>query len=174
VDALLAQVRALAADVVLLDGRVEGAVEFVRAVSAPPDEVGVVALGIASAAHALELLSAGALAYVDEEGTATELDQALAAAARGESVAPPRLVAELLRRTLIERRWSARGQPLTRREAEVAELLRAGVSNKAIAQRLQIEVSTVKNHVHSILVKLELHGRGEIGSWRPGVQPAPD
>ena len=36
-----------------------------------------------------------------------------------------------------------------------------GLSNKQIAQRLQIELPTVKNHVHNILAKLRVHGRAE-------------
>jgi DNA-binding NarL/FixJ family response regulator len=50
---------------------------------------------------------------------------------------------------------------LTDREEEVALLLQAGLSNKEIAQRLSIEVATVKNHVHSILGKLNVRRRGE-------------
>lgn len=160
-----AHVDALDADVVVLDGRIEGAGDLVHALLAPVVRGGVVVIGDSSAARAMELLSAVSLAYLDAETTVDELEQALAAAARGERAVPPRLVGELLERTLIQSRWSERGQPLTRREVEVAVLLRSGQSNKEIARRLQIEVSTVKNHVHSILVKLGLHGRGEIVHW---------
>lgn len=48
---------------------------------------------------------------------------------------------------------------LTRRETEIVSLIEAGLSNKEIAVRLDIEVSTVKNHVHNILDKLQLHDR---------------
>ena len=51
------------------------------------------------------------------------------------------------------------GIGLTRREAEIVALIEKGLSNKDIAVRLQIEVSTVKNHVHNILDKLQLHDR---------------
>jgi len=50
---------------------------------------------------------------------------------------------------------------LTSRESEIAELLDEGLSNKEIAQRLSISLSTVKNHVHSILDKLQVTRRGE-------------
>jgi DNA-binding NarL/FixJ family response regulator len=50
---------------------------------------------------------------------------------------------------------------LTCREEEVAQLLLVGLSNKEIAQRLTIEVATVKNHVHNILGKLHARRRGE-------------
>jgi DNA-binding NarL/FixJ family response regulator len=41
------------------------------------------------------------------------------------------------------------------------QLIAEGLSNKEIAQRLYIEVQTVKNHVHNILDKLQLHNRLE-------------
>ncbi len=53
---------------------------------------------------------------------------------------------------------------LTERENEIAGLVRQGLSNKVIAQRLRISPATVKNHVHNILEKLELTSRGAIGN----------
>jgi DNA-binding NarL/FixJ family response regulator len=50
---------------------------------------------------------------------------------------------------------------LTPRELEIVALIEQGLSNKQIAQRLSIELATVKNHVHRILAKLELSRRGE-------------
>jgi DNA-binding NarL/FixJ family response regulator len=50
---------------------------------------------------------------------------------------------------------------LTVREREVLRLIDAGLSNKEIAQRLRIGVSTVKNHVHSILDKTRASRRAQ-------------
>lgn len=49
--------------------------------------------------------------------------------------------------------------PLTKREQQIAKLLAQGYSNKQIAKELYIEVSTVKNHVHNLLVKLNAKNR---------------
>ena len=49
---------------------------------------------------------------------------------------------------------------LTRREKEVLDLMAKGYSNKEIALRLSIALSTVKHHVHSILEKLRVDRRG--------------
>ncbi len=54
---------------------------------------------------------------------------------------------------------TSHGTCLTRRETEIVSLIEAGLSNKEIAGRLNIEVSTVKNHVHNILDKLQLRDR---------------
>jgi ATP/maltotriose-dependent transcriptional regulator MalT len=50
---------------------------------------------------------------------------------------------------------------LTQREAEVLELMVAGLSNAEIAQRLSISTYTVKNHVSGILVKMGVSNRTE-------------
>ena len=50
---------------------------------------------------------------------------------------------------------------LTRREVEVLELLGMGLRNRAIADRLFLSEKTVRNHVSSILQKLQLNDRTE-------------
>lgn len=85
-------------------------------------------------------------------------------AAKGEMVCSPRAAAGLARRLadLAGRRNApVATQSLTAREREVAELLETGLSNKQIARRLSIRLSTVKNHVHNILSKLGVERRGE-------------
>jgi DNA-binding NarL/FixJ family response regulator len=60
-----------------------------------------------------------------------------------------------------ERRRSQGAGLLTPREREIASLIDEGMSNLDIAHRLDIELPTVKNHVHNILEKLQVHRRGE-------------
>jgi two-component system nitrate/nitrite response regulator NarL len=48
---------------------------------------------------------------------------------------------------------------LTEREHEILQLLAADCSNQEIAERLVIEVRTVKHHVHNILAKLQARHR---------------
>ena len=50
---------------------------------------------------------------------------------------------------------------LSSRELEVLDFIRVGMTNKAIASALFIEVSTVKAHIAHIFVKLGLHNRAE-------------
>lgn len=52
-------------------------------------------------------------------------------------------------------------QGLTTRELEVLRLLASGASNKAIAEKLRISPSTVKNHTQNVLSKLKAHSRLE-------------
>lgn len=59
----------------------------------------------------------------------------------------------------MEVRYVATDSPLTRREAEVLRLMAEGKSNKAIGEYLFISEKTVKNHVSSILQKMEVDDR---------------
>jgi two-component system nitrate/nitrite response regulator NarL len=53
---------------------------------------------------------------------------------------------------------------LTPREHEIGALISRGLSNKNIARTLQLQLATVKNHVHNILEKLNVRTRGEAGA----------
>jgi len=53
---------------------------------------------------------------------------------------------------------------MTRREQQITDLIAEGLSNKEIAQRLNIATYTVKSHVHNILEKLALHSRLQIAA----------
>jgi DNA-binding NarL/FixJ family response regulator len=58
------------------------------------------------------------------------------------------------------------------RETEVLAGLEQGLSNKAIAWRLGIEQATVKNHVHSVLEKLNIRRRSEAAARAHARPPA--
>jgi DNA-binding NarL/FixJ family response regulator len=55
--------------------------------------------------------------------------------------------------------------PLSRREAEIAELVARGLTNREIADQLVLSERTVDNHVFHIMNKLGFHHRTEIGVW---------
>lgn len=54
---------------------------------------------------------------------------------------------------------------LSRREAEVARLVRQGMSNRQIAERLFISERTAEGHVGSLLNKLGVGSRAEVAAW---------
>ena len=70
-----------------------------------------------------------------------------------------------------------RGRPphpdiLTPREWEVLDLLREGLTNEQIAQRLDVGLATAKYHVSEILSKLGVKTREEAAAWEPeGARP---
>jgi len=60
---------------------------------------------------------------------------------------------------------------LTSREREVLRLVRVGLTNEKIAQRLGITVAGAKYHVSEILSKLGVASREEAALWRPSRRP---
>ena len=65
------------------------------------------------------------------------------------------------------RRSKTAGSPntLTRREREVAVLIGRGLTNRRIAEELEIAERTVESHVSKILRKLGFHSRTQIATW---------
>jgi predicted ATPase/DNA-binding CsgD family transcriptional regulator len=57
------------------------------------------------------------------------------------------------------------GEPLTRRELEVAVLVERGLSNREIAERLVIAKRTADGHVERILAKLGFSSRAQVAAW---------
>jgi DNA-binding NarL/FixJ family response regulator len=74
-----------------------------------------------------------------------------------------RAVEHLLRRETAV--TASHGPSLTTAEMRVVELLVRGSRNKEIAERLTVSESTVKNHLHSIYVKLNVGSRRELAAW---------
>jgi DNA-binding NarL/FixJ family response regulator len=129
----------------------------------PP--IPVVALGgFDTECEVIESAEAGIAGYVTREESVDDLVSALECAARHEIVCSPRITAALVRRVAAvagTRRTSSPDARLTGRELDVLQLIDEGLSNKQIALRLHIELSTVKNHVHNILEKLQVARRAE-------------
>ena len=125
---------------------------------------GVVAFGIPEHDDtALACARIGATGLVASEDPLKDVATAATVVAAGEVYCSSRLVGRFVR--AVARSPSTDPgldtSRLTRRETEIAALLEAGSSNKAIARHLGIGVTTVKTHVHHILTKLQLNRRAD-------------
>lgn len=87
---------------------------------------------------------------------------------RGELLCPPRIVARLFDRVAeLARDYGpadAAEPVLTRREQQIAQLIREGLSNKEIAAELRIGPATVKRYVHNLLEKFQVQRRSAIAA----------
>jgi len=110
-------------------------------------------------------LRAGASGYLLKDTNPARLPLALDGALRGESALPRVLVGRLVdefrarerrRRVPLVKNQAAE---LTRREWEVLDLLREGLSTSEIARRLYVTRVTVRTHVAAILRKLQVPDR---------------
>ena len=118
-----------------------------------------VLLLLSDSEQAQEAWSAGARGMVTREASGEILEAAVDAAACGLFVSDPDLAASFLPSPLDpEHDLEA---VLTPREMEVLQLLAEGMTNKAIAEQLQISRHTVKFHVNAILGKLNAQSRTE-------------
>jgi two-component system, NarL family, nitrate/nitrite response regulator NarL len=152
-------------DVILLDTFPADAAARIGQVLDGLPAVPVLALTVPnSESEILAVAEAGIAGFVTLDASVDELVAAIESVARGEALCSPSVAAALIRR-LASLARSGQGTspigPLTTREREILELIDEGFSNKQIAQRLRIELPTVKNHVHHILVKLGVSRRAE-------------
>jgi two-component system nitrate/nitrite response regulator NarL len=152
--------------VVLCDAASGSGPAIVRAVSAGRRAF-VVALGVVEDEHdVVALAEAGANGFVTRDASLDDLVRIVVRVADGVAACTPRIAAVLLGRVAalaaerpeVVRRDLPR---LTARELEIVHLIGDDLSNKEIAGRLHIELSTVKNHVHNVLDKLQVRRRAD-------------
>jgi two-component system, NarL family, nitrate/nitrite response regulator NarL len=165
------EVWTLSPDLVLLDVAAEQRVEAIAALVAAIPDVRVVAFGVpATESDIIACAEAGVAACVTREASFAELVATIERVGSGESLCSPQVAAVLLRRVamLAAEHGGDPAASLTSREREILELIDEGLSNKQIAQRLCIEVPTVKNHVHNLLEKLGVQSRYEAAALLRG------
>jgi DNA-binding NarL/FixJ family response regulator len=111
--------------------------------------------------YVMNALLAGACGYLLKDAPIDQIVDGIQAAALGESVISPRIAARLVQRLREppELEPGLARAPLTPRELQVLELLARGLDNAAIARTLFLSQHTVKNHVSSILIKLQVQNR---------------
>jgi two-component system nitrate/nitrite response regulator NarL len=158
------QTQKLGADVALLDMAMSGAFSVARKVSrGGPSKI--VALGMPEdEMQVLSCAQIGIAGYVTRDGSVDDVVAAIKAAACGEVHCSPQVAASLFRRVALmsmDRPRRSGKSALTAREAQILKLVQEGMSNKMISRSVGIELATVKNHVHSILVKLGINRRAE-------------
>lgn len=161
-------------DVLLLDHRLPdgdgvAAIPELRAIR---PQVRVVVLTASAADQVLvAAIEAGVSGFVSKTRGVGEVTAAVRAAATGEAVISPEMLARLLPR--LHRRSGTRHLDLTERESEVLALLADGLTNAAIAERLFVSVHTVRNHIANLSTKLGAHSKLEALSIavREGLLP---
>ena len=111
-------------------------------------------------------IEAGATGYVLKESSFDHLVETIRSVHRNEAFCSPRMAASLFSRIAeltneVKMQIPVDSTKLTVRELDVINLIAEGLPNKEIGKRLFIETQTVKNHIHNILDKLQLHTRFE-------------
>ncbi|WP_438348837.1 response regulator [Paenibacillus sp. FA6] len=168
-------------DVVLMDINMpeENGVEATEKLRELFPDIRVIILSIHDdESYVFETLRKGANGYLLKDMEAESLINAIRSVHQGHAFIHPKVTGKLiqqLRRMTFVNEAGAMNQksvmeagvkfvggednPLTRREAEVLRLMAEGKSNKMIAEYLFISEKTVKNHVSSVLQKMEVDDR---------------
>ncbi len=118
----------------------------------------------------VQFVNAGVAGFVLKDATFDEFVATIRAVAAGDKVLPPRMTETLFSQIVLG--GDSRGRErlledvrMTRREREVIELIGEGLSNKEIAQRINVASHTVKSHVRNVMEKLALHTRLQIAAF---------
>jgi DNA-binding NarL/FixJ family response regulator len=113
----------------------------------------------------LDAIKAGAQGYLLKDIRSTELLSQLRGLAEGDAPISRRMATRMLEEFRRNAGGAVKETDLTNREIEVLDLVANRLSNKEIAARLVISEHTVKNHLKSILAKLQLRNRREAAAF---------
>jgi DNA-binding NarL/FixJ family response regulator len=169
----LQQARSLKPQVVLVDLglRNENGLRVVATLTKELPQTKVIGMGlIPSQLDVVEFVRAGAAGFILRDATIGDVLGTIRAVVRGKKILPPVLMGSLFTHVVNHARRKGEGKlpdgvRMTKREREIIALIADSLSNKEIAQRLSIEIYTVKSHVHNILEKLALRSRLEITAY---------
>ena len=158
--------RELAPDVVVLDLSLAGmgGIEATRRIAGLPRPTSVLVLTVSDHdADVLDAVVAGASGYLLKDASAEEIVKGIEEAAIGHSAIAPCVASKILRQvratTTDTRRALRIRAALSQRELQVLRLIANGKDNAEIAAELVISPKTVKNHISSILAKLQIENR---------------
>lgn len=98
--------------------------------------------------------NAGVLGYVTKDTNGNELIEIIRHISQGNQYLSPEVILLLDQNSMGEYR-----PPLSNRELEILQIVAKGQSNKEIAHHLGLSENTIKNHIKSILVKLDANDR---------------
>ena len=152
----------------------QGALTLTRRIADCAPAVKVLVLGLLeeNKNDTLRYIEAGAAGYILKDSSLDELIRIIRLAHKGEAQVSTKVAGALMERlSNLARMFSAVENKmngdvrLTARELEVLQFIGEGLTNQEIAARLVVEVGTVKNHVHSILEKLNVSNRDEAASY---------
>lgn len=162
-SAALAELPTLSPDVVLLDVDLgpERALDFVHGAQRAgfQGRILVVTAG-ASDQQAIQLIQAGIAGILHKHNTAEALCSTIRQVAHGEVTLEKNYLASLFRS--LDRSRPAAGPRLTDRDRTVLRFILQGLSNREIADRLEVSEGAVKGSLRQLFGKLQVRTRAQL------------
>ena len=172
-NAGMLNVRETKAHVVLVDAALgnQDSHRLVESVTKEAPETKVIVMDLLPEREdVIAFIKAGASGFIVKDATVADFLRTIRSVAEGANVVPPALTGTLLSH-IVDQAVTG-GSPavmaavrMTKREKGITELIAEGLSNKEIAQRLNIATHTVKSHVRNVMEKLALHTRLQIAAY---------
>lgn len=114
----------------------------------------------------LEAVKTGVIGYLLKDASTSDVIVAVSAAYKGEAICPPKLCTALFQ--WVAESAGCEGTPkspqcpdLTSRQRQLIDLVGQGLTNKEIANHLNLSEFTVRNHIHRILKLAHVETRRE-------------
>lgn len=160
-------------DVILLDMRMMNSCKVLTSISSRHAQTKIIVIAVPeNNDNFLLCAESGITGYLTKESSVEELINAIEMVNKGDLYCP-RSITQYIMDSIKHKHsnnqvgemkltYSKLLNILTQRETQIVKLLAEGLSNKQIAKRLTIELSTVKNHVHNILVKMDVESRAQV------------
>ena len=158
-------------DVILLDinmGELNG-IETLKKIKASGSKTKIIMLTVYDDVEYIsQSVNLGANGYVLKDSDSDTLIKTIKIVNDGGSYIQPTLATQLIKHMTTEKKSTSDKKLLdllTRRELIVMKEISSGLNNKSISKKLNISEKTVKNHVSSILKKLELQDRTQVAIY---------
>ncbi|MDP4535156.1 response regulator transcription factor [Alkalimonas collagenimarina] len=129
-----------------------------------PDVIVLMVSAVEEPSVIKQALQLGAAAYVPKSAPLDVLSEAIAAVQQGDSWVPAALSQDIAdARTLIDQDFAHRLEQLTPQQFRVLKMIADGLLNKQIAYEMNVQETTIKQHVSAILRKLHVNNRTQAG-----------
>ena len=150
-------------DVVIMDVAMPelGGIEATKRITESHPRLRILVLSMhKESVYVREIFKAGARGYILKDAIDTELLNAVRSVARGDGYISPAVSGAILND--FRQNVTDPADLLSAREREVLRLIAEGLTNKEVANRLNLSVYTVDSHRGKIMEKLNLHSAGEL------------
>jgi DNA-binding NarL/FixJ family response regulator len=162
--------RELSPDIVIMDISMPdlNGIEATRQIVSRDSRIKVIALSVHSDKRfVIEMLHAGASAYLLKDCAFNELVNAVRAVIANHSYLSPEIADVMIKdyKDILSKKPLSAFSILTNREREVLQLLAEGKTTKDIAARLNVSVKTIETYRHQIMDKLHVHSLADLTKY---------